>query len=249
MRRLIGIAIPVAALASLLACVAPAGATSGEVTRAEASADWTEGSIAGSVTWTGCERPIDMPEGPKPEEPNEEGPDELPGGEQPYCGWIPFVSIGPGSDPSECATAGRMQLDALVPGIVLAWTGAKGIGESGRQEFSVSGVGLDGSPEQLACLVVIEVAPIWICPPHDPCDFTMGQFPAAVASAQLEELPAPDGGAPLAGAAASPASRQIVKRSRNCRKFKHPVAHVRSGAAGCRPIPVHHRRHGHVRKK
>lgn len=38
----------------LLPSIAPATASTGEITSAVATADWTHGSVAGSVTWNEC---------------------------------------------------------------------------------------------------------------------------------------------------------------------------------------------------
>ena len=122
-----------------LALVGPAGAagSSGEFTRAEANADWSLGSIAGSITWTGCG-------------------DGLDGGlvvEPGSCQWLAYATIGPGSDPLECASSER-RWPELGEGISVVWP-------SGHPSFGVlslesSGVPLVGGADQLACLSVIE---------------------------------------------------------------------------------------------
>jgi hypothetical protein len=135
---------------------ASASAATGQITRALATPDWSQASIAGSVTWTACE--LEPPEEkPGPEPPKEEGEEELPpvGPVVTGCDWTPFVTIGPGTEASECSAPGRQKPEALGPGIVLAWQGPKSSAK-GTVGFEISGFPLDGSKNQLVCLSMLE---------------------------------------------------------------------------------------------
>ncbi|MGN6254665.1 MAG: hypothetical protein ACTHO8_06745 [Solirubrobacterales bacterium] len=154
MGKLLGIAW--AALALCLLAPAGAVAASGQITRSLATPDWSYASIAGSVTWTGCE--LEAPKKP-PEPPREEGEEELPPVDKPppYCGWTPFVTVGPGSQASECSLPGREQPRSLGSGVTLAWEGSERRSEE-TAAFDVSGVPLSGGVGQLVCLSILEGA-------------------------------------------------------------------------------------------
>jgi hypothetical protein len=113
----------------------PAKPPDGEIARALANADWTRGSIAGSVAWDGCARMI--------------------GTAASYCAWIPYTTIGPGGSESECASAER-DWSSLGENVSLVSWGGEAIG-AGRYEFDFPGIWLDGSSDRLLCLAVIEV--------------------------------------------------------------------------------------------
>lgn len=124
---------------AVLALVGPTGAagSSGEFTRAEANADWSLGSVAGSITWTGCG-------------------DGLEGGlvvEPGSCQWLAYATIGPGSDPSEC-TSGERRWPEVGQGISVVWS--SGLTSLGVLPFESSDVSLMGGADQLACLSVVE---------------------------------------------------------------------------------------------
>lgn len=121
-----------AVLTAALLAPAKAHASSGEISQALASADWTRGSIAGSVTSSGC---TDAPPAAS-------------------CTWIPYATLGPGTAESECASPDRDWPD-LGEGVSLAWWmgEAAGVGV-GRFDHAIQA--LEGSPDQLLCLFVIE---------------------------------------------------------------------------------------------
>lgn len=151
MRRSIWGATLVAAALGV-AAAAPVGASAavGSITEALASPDWSHATIAGAVTWGGCE--LEQPKEPEP--PKEEGEEELPPPDSPplRCDWTPFLTVGPGA----CSAPGR-QPEALGPGIVLAWEGSRSA-SAVTLPFEVSAVPLSGGTEQIACLGLIEEA-------------------------------------------------------------------------------------------
>jgi hypothetical protein len=227
-----------AMLALALVAAAGAGASSGEFTRAEANADWTLGSIAGSVTWTGCEHSVERPE--KPPKPDREEPWEKTPPDPPYCVWIPYVTVGHGWQASECESASR-QLPQLGNGVGLVWMGEEREG-SGSVVFDRGDVTLDGLPGQLVCLSVTETAQtateIPCAPPGPPvppgwhCPYVNASYDHALASALLS---APSSN-PAEGSSAGPAlSKKRCPRSR--------PKHSRSQRVkGC---GRHHHRHRH----
>lgn len=149
-------AVLAAALALVALAPASASAATGAITKALATPDWTSATVAGSVTWAGCElQPPKSPEEPEP--PKEEAEEEPPpvGPVITGCSWTPFVTIGPGTDASECSAPGRQQPEALGPGIVLAWKGSTSAAE-GTVSFEISDMPLDGSKNQLVCLSLLE---------------------------------------------------------------------------------------------
>jgi hypothetical protein len=190
----IGFALAIT-LAALTISPGIAMASSGEITRAEANSDWTLGSIAGAVEWTGCEHWVAYTAYPYYEwgEPYPEyrgAPKPAP--PPPYCGWTPYATVGPGSQLSDCNSKDR-RLSSLGEGITLVWSG-----EEHRRferdftetaEFDISAIPLSGGTKQLACLALIETAPQPIaciqivgfyCPPY-----VMGSYRHEVASAFL----------------------------------------------------------------
>lgn len=101
---------------------------SGEITRAEADFGWTYGSVAGSATWSGC---------------------AVAG-----CRLLPFVTIGPGSEPSDCSAEDRHWPHSDIQ-ITVAWSGGEYFGGN-SSAFDVQEVPLSGGPGQLACLSLLE---------------------------------------------------------------------------------------------
>lgn len=166
-------------LAVVIACLhaTEAGASSGEITQAATTPDWTVGSVAGSVAWTGCEH---TPPPQRPTKPPYPWEPELSSqlDEEPYCGWSPYVTVGQGADPTECSDPER-RLPSLGSDVALVWTG----GERrwlGNLAFEVSEIPLVGGKPQLACLSVVETAPTAVaciqmvgaeCPPFVMADF------------------------------------------------------------------------------
>ncbi len=123
-----------AALVATTLSTGTAMAASGEITRAESSADWTQGSIAGTASWGGCNVPIGW-------------------WSSTICNWRPYVTVGTGTDPAECSSAAR-RWGSLGDGITLAWLGKQSSG--GSAEFDLTEVPLSGEPGQLACLSLWE---------------------------------------------------------------------------------------------
>jgi hypothetical protein len=178
---------------------ADAAAATGTITRAQANADWTQGSVAGSVTWTGCVNAVTPPAEslPGPEEPLPEpessraSTSSTP--ESPYCAWTPYLTVAPASSSPDCSAAVR-QLPDLGEGVSLVWSGGERI-ETETVSFDVPNTPLDGKPEQLLCLSLTEVAQsgetIPCAPPGEPvppgwhCPYKNNSYPYVLASTQL----------------------------------------------------------------
>lgn len=135
----------------LVACVAfalvllPASDALGsesEITRAEASSDWSQGSIAGSARWGGCFPSIRPPILPTPS-PVISG-----------CAVQAFLTVGSGSDPSQCSDPDRHWPHSDEQ-VTLAWSSGSS-GSGGSAAFEVLEVPLSGEPGQLACLAQLE---------------------------------------------------------------------------------------------
>jgi hypothetical protein len=105
----------------------------GEIARALANADWTKGSIAGSVAWDGCVRTALA---------------------RPACSWIPYATIGPVEDRG-CASPDR-RWSSLGEDVSLAMWGGEAFG-AGVHEFDFPGIWLDGPSDRLLCLAAIEL--------------------------------------------------------------------------------------------
>ncbi len=136
-------ALGVAVILCLAFSAVPALASSGEFTRAQANADWTQASIAGSVAMNGCYAPREPTVG--------------------FCGMLPYVAVGPGSDPAECNEAER-PWPAPNRKIQVVWEGRER-STAGNAEFDLAGIPLSGGTEQLACLVLRETLEAWpYCP-------------------------------------------------------------------------------------
>ena len=201
-------------IAFAVALLMPTGAlaSSGEITRAEANAEWTHGSISGSVTWTGCvnavqpPRPPPPPPPPQPPQPLHLGSPSAP--ELPYCAWIPYATVGPASSSPDCSSADR-RLPGLGEGVLLVWSGGERQGP-GSTAFDLPSVSLDGAPGQLLCLSLTEIAQtdktIPCAPPGEPlppgwhCPYATASHPISLAEALLvapsEPEEPPDGEEP-----------------------------------------------------
>jgi hypothetical protein len=130
-----------ALLAVMALQAASALASSGEITHAEASADWTQGRIAGSATWGGCENGEASP----PDFGPLGGPSVSSG-----CSLQPYLTVGT----SECSS-GERGWPHSNDKLTLAWSGTEMAG-GGSASFDVSEVPLSGEPGQLACLTLLE---------------------------------------------------------------------------------------------
>lgn len=192
----------------LLACVAAIGAilapaaagSSGDITKALSNAEGTEAEIAGSVSWTGCEHSVLRWEGkppivwPIPEWPEAPFPPEKeiwPPWPPPYCGWVPFVTVGPGDEKSDCSAPERENPDSLGEGVTLVWSAAERR-DQGNEDFDVKDVPLDQGG-RLVCLSVTEIAPVpvfcylVIGPGVAPCKpFAMARFYGVLGSALID---------------------------------------------------------------
>ena len=163
--------------------VAGAFASSGEITRAEANASWTLGSIEGSATWNGC--PVEWGEWePFP-------PYELQMRRE-HCRLQAFVTVGPGSEPSDCSAESRKWPHSDEQ-VTLVWSSEETLG-SGSGTFDESEVPLSGATEQLVCLSLLET--YWErpeCPPEQICPqyILVVQNYSVLASASMSAPPPP----------------------------------------------------------
>ena len=146
----------VACAAVALAVCVPAGAaasSSGEITRALVSPDWTTASIAGkAVRSNGCLVAPEQPpsKGSEKEKPEPPPPPESPPG---VCGWIPFATVGPGSSQADCSGRGW---ESLGEGVQLAWVGPE-LQEPGSATFDLTSVSAqNGAAAPLLCLSAVE---------------------------------------------------------------------------------------------
>ncbi len=179
-RILLFFAFALVALAGISSASANA-AWNGEITRAEADEDWAFAHIAGAVEWTGCEHWVTRRAWEEP-------------GDHPHCGWLPYVTLGPGSQTSDCETYDR-DLAHLGEEVTLVWQGEERV----RYEqdfldlasFDGTSVPLSGPDDQLVCLSITETAPeqvLIFCPAQFgfPCPwFKTRKFHHEVASALL----------------------------------------------------------------
>jgi cell division septation protein DedD len=151
--------------------VAMASSSTGEITGAEASPDWTAAHLAGSASWTGC----GVSESSDPSELLLEGP--LTGGQaQAPCYWQPFVTVGPGETEADCEENSRLPWSSDET-VSVAWAGVE-VSIGGTQSFDLPEVPLGGAPGQLACLGFVEtiyntcvptegrVCPMWFSATH-----------------------------------------------------------------------------------
>lgn len=161
--RRVGASLVIAALMLFALQTAPTLASgtssSGEITRAQVSPDWTAASIAGVASRINeCVEPPEEPEppeGPEPGEPSGPTPPIEPESPPRMCGWIPYATVGPGSSPADCSSPGR-RLDSLGQNVQLVWEG-KEIGDPGSAGYDLQGVQLEnGSSSPLLCLSAVE---------------------------------------------------------------------------------------------
>lgn len=152
-----------------VAATAALGAV-GEITKALVASDWTSGSFAGKMEWTGCAH---LP--PQKKEPGE--PKE-PGSRESFtCTWTAYATVGPGTSPEACLGSDR-DLNSLGPGVQLVWQGEPRTG-LGSEAFEANDFPLDGSAGKVLCLATrerstdgtelpcvppVEPPPGWHCP-------------------------------------------------------------------------------------
>ncbi len=146
------------ALALLAALPAAAHGASGTITRAEASADWAHGSVAGIVYRTvEC---LSVSSSPGPSKPDPHPPEwESPPPAEYFspCAWIPYATVGPGTSQADCSSPGR-SLNSPGEGVQVVWSGSERTGV-GSAAFDLASIPLDhGAAAPLLCLSVIEAA-------------------------------------------------------------------------------------------
>lgn len=189
--------ISVGLVAAVVLCLwAPAssfGSASGEIFHAVGE----EGAVSsgGGVEWEGCDHrvPPTPPRPPTPPYPPgypwEVGPYVVVSPSPPYCGWIPFATIGPGSSEADCSSADRARPDELGEDVRLVWLGEEQRA-LGSQEFDASALSASEETDRLVCLSLIEIAPVAVvcpmivgidCPP-----FVMAEFSHELDAALVE---------------------------------------------------------------
>lgn len=223
-----------------------AKASSGEIARAAANGASTEAEVAGSVAWTGCTHSVPWPVRPPWPGPIVEWSGE-PGSPEkvwppPYCAWIPFATLGPGTAASDCSVPGRRYPESLGDGISLIWSGSERR-DLGSEDFEVSGVPFRADAGRLVCLSAIEIAPsrefacaLYVgfeCPP-----FVMAHFPLSMDSAVVEsDAPERPVATPETGGSTPSEPPPVSRKARKCPK-RAKVAQ--------RPRARHCKRHGHA---
>jgi hypothetical protein len=206
-RRTVRFGVATAAIVVFAALLAPGAlASSGQINEAIASPDWSSASITGSVTWNGCE-PHGQPK--KPDKPDKPGESPKGSPSPRYCGWIPFLTVGPGSIGAGCNSPQRLAPESS-PGVTLSWLESEKV-DQGTAYFSVSEVSLDGVDDLLICLAVIEVATdyesVCMIPEHWECPanpYPIHRFPHVLDSVRISR---PTEGA-VAPAVAPPAPKK-----------------------------------------
>lgn len=154
------VTVVVAVLVVSAVGAASAFGSTGQIVNTWANADWTVGSLVGTVEWTGCAHPAPKPFGPS--------------GEYVSCAWTAYVTAGPGT--SQCL-AGDRRLTDLGNGDQLVWQGEKRTG-NGSISFEVNDFPLEAG--KLLCLETAEettdgteipcappgepIPPDWHCP-------------------------------------------------------------------------------------
>jgi hypothetical protein len=230
-------------IAASFCLASPTFAASGEISRAEAAPDWMHASIAGSVTWTGCENVLTAPqppEGPVGEEYEAESgfPWAPESSASPTCAWRAFAALSPTAD---CESVAR----------VTVWSEGER-SDQGTASFDMPDVPLNGQSGQYLCLEVIEVAAdgmtIPCVPPGEPvppgwhCPYATTSFLHLLASAPLFAAGAPS---------ADPIGMhpdQAATHPRRCRRRAKGFVSRKSGCSSHhrrrRRRDLRHRRHG-----
>lgn len=147
-----------------LAFGVPAGATassSGEITRALVSSDWTTASVAAfAVRSNECGEPPEGIAGKEPPPGEFPAPDEptiisTPGAAPWRCGWIAFATLGPGASADDCASPER-RWGSFGKAVQLIWKGPElkgpGLAQLDLQDATLGG----GSASPLLCLAAVE---------------------------------------------------------------------------------------------
>jgi hypothetical protein len=200
--------VAIALACSALLPASAVGSSSGEIIRAEVSADWTSASLAGMAEKThGCQIPA--PGKPQPGEPEPPVPPDSP----PWtCGWIPYLTLGATS--SSCSSPARAW-DSLGESIQVVWVGLERT-SVGSAVFDLANVPLDqGAAAPLLCLSVVESILLnRVCIPEISCPPVIGHVTYQLDSVLLEVVPPPPG---------SPGSREstpLLPSGQPCRRSK-----------------------------
>jgi hypothetical protein len=200
--------------------------SSGEISRAQVSSDWTTASIAGVANRINeCVEPPEEPEpeGPEPGESSGPMPPIEPESPPRMCGWIPYATVGPGASQADCSSAGR-RLDSLGQDVQLVWAG-KEIEGPGSASYDLQDVQLENGPNSpLLCLSAVEaVVESVMCEVVEggTCPYAIEHAYYQLDSALLEP-PTPSMGNPTAISALSPPARSRIfpGRVRYCRTVK-----------------------------
>jgi len=184
-RSIRGAAVLVGVLVvAAVAATAALGAV-GEITKASVASDWTSGSFAGQMEWTGCAH---LPPEKEPKEP----PQSF------TCTWTAYATVGPGASPEACLGPDR-DLNSLGSGVQLLWQGEPRTG-LGSEAFEVNDVPLDGSGGKVLCLATREKSTdgteLPCVPPAEPppgwhCPYIMTNYFSTLDSRVLEPATAP----------------------------------------------------------
>lgn len=229
----LGTALVTAAFLAMLTAPFASGST-GVISAAEASADWTTADLAGSASWEGCE--ILDPLGPEPA-PGSSGYLE-------DCAWRPFATIGAGSSSADCSLPGRLSPGDLGPGVILAWEGWNAW-EPGTQPFAVDELSLEEASGHLVCLSALEKGPThchvgeldWVCEPAVPQSQVLA---AALLTAPEKPPPVPQPALPAF--ALSPSEvRPAASPRKRCRRRASSARSLR-----VKRCEKHHGRHVNV---
>lgn len=229
MRRLIRGAVVLAGVLVVAAVAATAalGAV-GEITKASVASDWTSGSFAGKMEWTGCAH---LP------------PKKEPGSSESFtCTWTAYATVGPGASPEACLGSDR-DLNSLGPDVHLVWQGEPRTG-LGSEAFEVNDFPLDGSAGKVLCLATREESTdgteLPCFPPFEPppgwhCPYVMTSYFSTLDSrvlepeAESEPKPEPE-----------PAPKSEAEAEAEAGSKSEP-----SEPCAC-PGPIHRRHHHHV---
>lgn len=224
--RLTSVLLAVALVgACSLSFSAAAQASSGVISRAYANSTWTQGSFAGSVTWSECQSGFS-------------------------CKWIPYATVQPSLPSYNCT--GEEWLEYSDHNISQVWSGG-GQSANGTVSFDLpkSSI-LQGVQGQRLCVSVIygywrrnpvcvAQAPIFGQDPNVVCPYEEAIFSKWITTKLLEVEPPPTP-APTLPSTSTPVPTQIVVK---CKKgFKKKTV---KGKVKC--IPRHkHKQHQHSRR-
>lgn len=182
----------IVALALWAPCVA-AGSFSGEITRAQVTADWANASLAGFAEGSvhcahgkGGVGGKEPPEGPGlfPW-----GPPVLPDSPPWACGWIPLATLGPGASQADCSASNR-RWGSIGDGVQLVWSGYERGG--GLAPFDLGDVALThGNQAPLLCLSVIAAEEGFVCQAVGCPEYVIGHATHLLDSALLEVASTP----------------------------------------------------------